>query len=691
MSSNCRNLTTVLPPHCHPPTTSDQQYKQPHNDNAYECDDCGMVGAIWAAISHGTTLCDECASAHRNLGRHVSQVRCLKAGITWPSSLLHMFTEMSLNRQANRILEFELIVSKDSKPCAFDDYETKFSFIRQKYELLAFVKRLNNTGIYHSNQHQQILNSQLRRAVQVNDIMSTFWLLLSGSNPNWRETQELTSTALCDSAAFGRKSILELLCIWGGDLSSADLQYIATSNGHIELAERIGDLEVELVNRIMEYVKRRHQRIDLLDCQSSGAAAVSGLNRSGRTELQQLPETSFAELLKDIYDEIERRDTNQLFTLLADWKCRSNESLGRQNYEKLIVPFLPVIPHLSATRNQGRQKLARFSTIDFYLFMIDVAANIKRRKYGIKTQLLIKRQSQTEQPQNCYNTDECIYDQVASENDDSDSLMSKELKLRVMRLESQLKQLTCVNEELRHQMSDLRTELLKNLNSSPDRLEIETKMDTGISTTVEERRNYASRISQNLESDYDNMAMFSGFEVRDESVTGYGKSSPAVDTTLIKINRVQQLSIKEEPEYSNALDISVTENNLSIEDSIMKVIKRIGELHELIKKKQRNDYEKTSLRVVHAVRELCVCADQVSRTVNHLVTDLDVHASKLLSISGSASHQLVSHCSQVEHAIIDCCYQIGFCTKSIVSVLSSASDKTNDFKLRKPNSSDTLL
>lgn len=50
------------------------------------------------------------------------------------------------------------------------------------------------------------------------------------------------------------------------------------------------------------------------------------------------------------------------------------------NPEIGAVPFLPTNPHLSATRNQGRQKLARFSPTEFSGLVTDVLVDAQRRQ-----------------------------------------------------------------------------------------------------------------------------------------------------------------------------------------------------------------------------------------------------------------------------------------------------------------------
>lgn len=140
----------------------------------------------------------------------------------------------------------------------------------------------------------------------------------------------------------------------------------------------------------------------------------------------------------DVYDEVDRRETDagkaagvHLETILSHW-CfsRTTESgidpnlillfevwLATQNHSALVtettvVPFLPVNPEYSSTRNQaswlgfasqkpqvasppseynqsnasfltqGRQKLARFNAHEFATLVIDVLSDAKRRQQG---------------------------------------------------------------------------------------------------------------------------------------------------------------------------------------------------------------------------------------------------------------------------------------------------------------------
>lgn len=50
--------------------------------------------------------------------------------------------------------------------------------------------------------------------------------------------------------------------------------------------------------------------------------------------------------------------------------------------DRQSVPFLPVNPDFSSTRNQGRQKLARFNAREFATLIIDILSDAKRRQVG---------------------------------------------------------------------------------------------------------------------------------------------------------------------------------------------------------------------------------------------------------------------------------------------------------------------
>jgi hypothetical protein len=66
--------------------------------------------------------------------------------------------------------------------------------------------------------------------------------------------------------------------------------------------------------------------------------------------------------------------------------------LATQNHSDFVsdrtaVPFLPVNPSYSSTRNQGRQKLALFNAQEFSTLVLDIVIDAKRREMGSQLDL----------------------------------------------------------------------------------------------------------------------------------------------------------------------------------------------------------------------------------------------------------------------------------------------------------------
>lgn len=63
--------------------------------------------------------------------------------------------------------------------------------------------------------------------------------------------------------------------------------------------------------------------------------------------------------------------------------CLSEDALMIN--DRYVVPFLPVNPDLPSTRNQHRQKLAKFTGREFSAMIIDLLAEAKRRLSKIQS------------------------------------------------------------------------------------------------------------------------------------------------------------------------------------------------------------------------------------------------------------------------------------------------------------------
>lgn len=82
------------------------------------------------------------------------------------------------------------------------------------------------------------------------------------------------------------------------------------------------------------------------------------------------------------------------------------------------VPFLPANPHLTATRNQGRQKLARLSSVEFSHLIRDVLFDAQRREnFALLQPLVASTKEDAEILAKDDDDDEPLYDCVASDDE----------------------------------------------------------------------------------------------------------------------------------------------------------------------------------------------------------------------------------------------------------------------------------
>ncbi|XP_066921921.1 ARF GTPase-activating protein GIT2-like isoform X2 [Clytia hemisphaerica] len=351
------------------------------------CADCSSPNPDWASINRGVLICDECCSVHRSLGRHISQVRHLRLA-PWNPSLLAM-TQNLVSNGANLIWEHSLTDSSSSKtgirkPNPKDPvHPIKSNFIKAKYEMLAFVHRLPNTDDRLSIQD---LSKQLYSSVRTGNLETSLRLISLGAQPNYFHPEK-GNTPLHVAAASGQATQCELLIVHGADPSAFDVNEKtaaknAMENGHTDLCFRLVELAYELTDRLTFYLcGRRPDHKNginyLIPALQDRGIVESSAAQEARCKLQSLNNRLFEELCSDIYDEVDRREND------AVW-------LATQHHRKLVsdhtaVPFLPVNPGFSSTRNQGRQKLARFNAIEFATLIVDLLHDAKNRE-GLNTE-----------------------------------------------------------------------------------------------------------------------------------------------------------------------------------------------------------------------------------------------------------------------------------------------------------------
>uniref|UniRef100_A0A7N6BF61 Arf-GAP domain-containing protein n=1 Tax=Anabas testudineus TaxID=64144 RepID=A0A7N6BF61_ANATE len=347
------------------------------------CADCSAPDPGWTSINRGVLICDECCSVHRSLGRHISIVKHLRHS-GWPPSLLQMVQTLASNG-ANSIWEHSLldpaqVQSGRRKPNPQDKvHPTKSEFIRAKYQMLAFVHKLpcrDDDGVTTKD-----LSKQLHSSVRTGSLETCLRLLSLGAQANFFHPEKGT-TPLHVAAKAGQILQAELLVVYGADPGAPDINGrtpmdYARQAGHIELAERLVECQYELTDRLAFYLCGRrpdHKNGHYIIPQMADSLDLSELAKAAKKKLQALNNRLFEELAMDVYDEVDRREND------AVWLTTQNHSTLVT--ERSAVPFLPVNPEYSATRNQGRQKLARFNAREFATLIIDILSDAKRRQQG---------------------------------------------------------------------------------------------------------------------------------------------------------------------------------------------------------------------------------------------------------------------------------------------------------------------
>ncbi|XP_061684379.1 ARF GTPase-activating protein GIT1 isoform X1 [Syngnathoides biaculeatus] len=393
------------------------------------CADCSAPDPGWTSINRGVLICDECCSVHRSLGRHISIVKHLRHS-GWPPALMQMVQTLAGNG-ANSIWEHSLldpaqVQSGRRKPNPQDKvHPTKSEFIRAKYQMLAFVHKLpcrDDDGVTTKD-----LSKQLHSSVRTGSLETCLRLLSLGAQANFFHPEKGT-TPLHVAAKAGQILQAELLVVYGADPGAPDINGrtpmdYARQAGHIELAERLVECQYELTDRLAFYLcgrrpdhKNGHYIIPQMADRArpkcpSQSLDLSELAKAAKKKLQALNNRLFEELAMDVYDEVDRREND------AVWLTTQNHSTLVT--ERSAVPFLPVNPEYSATRNQGRQKLARFNAREFATLIIDILSDAKRRQQG-------KGLSSPTDPLDLgFDDDQHDYDSVASDEDTDSELTTQ--------------------------------------------------------------------------------------------------------------------------------------------------------------------------------------------------------------------------------------------------------------------------
>ncbi|XP_050605664.1 ARF GTPase-activating protein GIT2 isoform X9 [Macaca nemestrina] len=659
------------------------------------CADCSGPDPSWASVNRGTFICDECCSVHRSLGRHISQVRHLKH-TPWPPTLLQM-VETLYNNGANSIWEHSLldpasIMSGRRKANPQDKvHPNKAEFIRAKYQMLAFVHRLPCRD--DDSVTAKDLSKQLHSSVRTGNLETCLRLLSLGAQANFFHPEK-GNTPLHVASKAGQILQAELLAVYGADPGTQDssgktpVDY-ARQGGHHELAERLVEIQYELTDRLAFYLcgrKPDHKNGQhfIIPQMADSSLDLSELAKAAKKKLQSLSNHLFEELAMDVYDEVDRRETD------AVWLATQNHSALVT--ETTVVPFLPVNPEYSSTRNQGRQKLARFNAHEFATLVIDILSDAKRRQQGSSlsgskdnVELILKtinNQHSIESQDN----DQPDYDSVASDEDtDLETTASKanrqksldsdlsdgpvtvqefmEVKNALVASEAKIQQLMKVNNNLSDELRIMqkkigRSAFVTSSSSLPS-------FPSTLSWSRDESARRASRLEkQNStpESDYDNTP-------NDMEPDGMGSSRKGRQRSMVWPGD-GLVPDTAEPHVAPSPTLPSTEDVIRKTEQITK---NIQELLRAAQENKHDSYIPCSERIHVAVTEMAALFPKKPKS------DMVRTSLRLLT---SSAYRLQSECKKtlpgdpgsptdvqlVTQQVIQCAYDIAKAAKQLVTI-----------------------
>uniref|UniRef100_A0A452T392 GIT ArfGAP 2 n=1 Tax=Ursus maritimus TaxID=29073 RepID=A0A452T392_URSMA len=570
----------------------------------------------WASVNRGTFICDECCSVHRSLGRHISQVRHLKH-TPWPPTLLQM-VETLYNNGANSIWEHSLldpasIMSGRRKANPQDKvHPNKAEFIRAKYQMLAFVHRLPCRD--DDSVTAKDLSKQLHSSVRTGNLETCLRLLSLGAQANFFHPEK-GNTPLHVASKAGQILQAELLAVYGADPGTQDssgktpVDY-ARQGGHHELAERLVEIQYELTDRLAFYLcgrKPDHKNGQhfIIPQMADSSLDLSELAKAAKKKLQSLSNHLFEELAMDVYDEVDRRETD------AVWLATQNHSTLVT--ETTVVPFLPVNPEYSSTRNQGRQKLARFNAHEFATLVIDILSDAKRRQQGSplsgskdNVELILKTISNQHSVESQDN-DQPDYDSVASDEDtDLEATASKanrqksldsdlsdgpvtvqefmEVKNALVASEAKIQQLMKVNNNLSDELRIMQKKAsrLEKQNSTPESDYDNTPNDTDPDDTGSSRKGRQRSM------------VWQGDGSVPDTAEPHTAPSPILPSTEDVIRKTEQIT-KNIQELLRAAQENKHDSYIPCSERIHVAV---TEMAALFPKKPKSDTVRTSLRLL---------------------------------------------------------------------------------------------
>ena len=309
------------------------------------CADCNFPQVNWISINKGVYLCDDCCSIHRSLGRHLSYVRSIQHQ-RWPDGLMKMCESM-LQKNSNSIWEHELHYTKTSSQQKFNTLKSqhhstcvvqnkprkplpndpqtpvKENYIKSKYQDLAYTQKINS-GKDSPTVTVEDFSQQLHASARTNNLETCLRLLSLGAQPSYPHPHRGSST-LHVSAQAGQVEQSELLFVYGADPCSLDKlghtpEECARISGHHGLADRLLEMQYECSDRLCFYLNELlpdHKAGEHFIIPDVFKGSEEAILRSPMQKLRTLNNLAFEDLCQDVFDEVDRRETEKALLLLS--------------------------------------------------------------------------------------------------------------------------------------------------------------------------------------------------------------------------------------------------------------------------------------------------------------------------------------------------------------------------------------
>ena len=281
-------------------------------------------------------------------------------------------------------------------------YPVKEDFIRAKYSFLSYINRSlwreslevttdtslgvespsipslgssssgasttgSNSGGGGQVTPQDDLSQQLHSAVRTPNLKVSLRLLASGAAVNYIHREKGGTTPLHVACNSNQILQVELLLTFGADplirdSSGKQAIDVAQQNGFKDIYDRLLAAPYLVTDRLYFFVSGKRVNHEsgqhiLFPIEKQASPSIIGVTNNRQNSLESLSNRVFEELVKDVFDEVDRRETNQS---MCSVKAMT------------LVPFLPVNASFSSMRNQGRQKLATLIRHEFNCLIIDI-------------------------------------------------------------------------------------------------------------------------------------------------------------------------------------------------------------------------------------------------------------------------------------------------------------------------------